>query len=77
MKKKKPQKTEPQEKTYEQQLMQNVKLAYRHETDRLHQDLQINEYTFTGLLGRGAHSVVRLCKCNELEDKNKQYVSFY
>jgi hypothetical protein len=38
-------------------------LAYHHEIDRLNQDIEINQYTISNvLLGRGAHSTVRLSK---------------
>lgn len=34
--------------------------------DRLHQDIEINQYTITNvLLGRGAHSTVKLAKSKE------------
>ena len=41
-------------------------LAYAHEVDRLGQDTEINQYVITNvLLGRGAHSSVRLAKSED------------
>ena len=46
--------------------IQHKVYAYHHEIDRLNQDVEINQYTITNvLLGRGAHSTVKMAKCKE------------
>jgi hypothetical protein len=41
-------------------------LAYHHEIDRLGQDTEVNQYMIGNvLLGRGAHSTVRLAKADD------------
>jgi hypothetical protein len=41
-------------------------LAYHHEIDRLGQDTEVNQYAISNvLLGRGAHSTVRLAKSED------------